>query len=176
MHRADAVPGRGEFKLKPRLQPPLDRTGTGQHRLRQRAHGKRPAAARLEPELRDRTARARRQCREALLQSPAAALADDDDEPADAEEGRDAQRADQWLAKAAHRSGRNAEGIEQLPFEAEVLCPDCHIRPHPARFEDALDRAVAALAAILEGEQIAQADRMPPTPPTSAIFCTRRMP
>src|SRR5438270_4282913 len=164
MHRADAVPGRGEFKLKPRLQPPLDRTGTRQHRLRQRAHGKRPAAARLEPELRHRTARARRQCREALLQSPAAALADDDDEPADAEEGRDAQRADQWLAKAAHRSGRYAEGIEQLPFEAELLCSECHIRLHPARFEDALDLDVWVLAAILEGEQVAPDGRIASAP------------
>src|SRR5262249_40411530 len=57
-------------------------------------------------------------------------------------------------------SARDTESLEQLPLEAELRCPDGEIGAHAARLEGAFDRAVAALAAVFEAEQVAQADRV----------------
>jgi hypothetical protein len=94
MRRPDAVAGGGEFKLEARLQPALERAGARENRLRQRAQGEHRPAAAFQSQLRRRAARARCQGREALLQPLAATLADDDDEPRDPEQNRDAERAD----------------------------------------------------------------------------------
>ena len=50
---------------------------------------------------------------------------------------------------------RDTEHVEQSPFEAECARARSEIGAHPGRLELALDRAVAPLAAILEGEELA---------------------